>query len=285
MKRYTILAVLAMISLVLAACGPGDTPLSYFEAPAVIPTEPPADAPAPTPDPNDLDGLEISVAVENAYPPYNYIDEATNEAVGWDYDAFRAICEIINCVPVFVEAAWEGIFEATAAGEYDVVADGVTCSGDVGAARDEVIDFSIVYGSSVMAIVVRVGETEVVDEASLVASDAVVGTQIGTTNEAKAIELVGEARVQSFDTFDLPITALIAGDVDAVIMDASAAEGFLAQNPDDILILPEPVSGSEEFCFVFPPGSDLIGPINFAIETMFADGTIAALEAKWWPED
>jgi len=285
MKRYTILALLALISLVFAACTPADTGPSYWEGPGVAPTEPPADEPVVTPDPNDLGGLEIIVAVENAYPPYNYIDEATNEGVGWDYDAFRYICELLNCIPNFVEAAWDGIFEATAAGEYDVVADGVTCSGDVGAQRDEVIDFSIVYGSSVMSIVIRIDETGIVDEASLIASDAMVGTQIGTTNEAKAIELVGEARVLSYDTFDLPITALIAGDVDAVIMDKSAAEGFLAQNPDDIKILPEPVTGSEEFCFVFPPGSVLIGPINYAIETMFADGTIAALEAKWWPED
>ncbi|MBU0702747.1 MAG: transporter substrate-binding domain-containing protein, partial [Chloroflexi bacterium] len=53
----------------------------------------------------DLGGLEVNIAVENAYPPFNYIDEATNEAMGWDYDACRAICEILNCTPVFVEAA------------------------------------------------------------------------------------------------------------------------------------------------------------------------------------
>lgn len=285
MKRYSILAILAITSLLFAACAPADVGPSYFEAPAVIPTEVP-DAPVVVePDPNDLGGISINVGVENAYPPYNYIDEATNEGVGWDYDAVRAMCELLNCVPVFVEAAWEGIFEATAAGEYDMVADGVTCSGDLGAEREEVIDFSIVYGSSVQVIVVRSDETIIVDEASLIASDAMVGTQIGTTNEAKAIELVGDDRVDSFDTFDMPITALIAGDVDAVVIDRTAAEGFLAQNPDAIAILPEPITGSEEFCFVFPSGSDLVEPFNYAIETLQADGTLDTLEAKWWPED
>ena len=134
-------------------------------------------------------------------------------------------------------------------------------------------------------IVVGIDETAVTDEASLIASDAMVGTQIGTTNEAKAIELVGEDRVLSYDTFDLPVTALIAGDVDAVVMDGSAAEGFLAQNPDDIKILPDPITGAEEFCFVFPPGSDLVEPINFAIESLQDDGTLDTLEAKWWPQD
>ncbi|HLU10311.1 MAG TPA: transporter substrate-binding domain-containing protein, partial [Oceanobacillus sp.] len=53
----------------------------------------------------DLEGREVTIAVENAYPPYNYINEA-GEAVGWDYDTFNEICARINCVPVYVEMGW-----------------------------------------------------------------------------------------------------------------------------------------------------------------------------------
>ncbi len=162
-----------------------------------------------------------------------------------------------------------------------MVADGVTITPE----RDEIVDFSIPYMVIAQYIVVRADETEIVDEASLVASDAIVGTQIGTTNEAKAIELVGEDRVQSFDTFDLPIQALIAGDVDAVIMDQEAAQGFVEQNPDKIKILPEPVTGAEELGFVFPPGSDLIEPVNYAIKVLQENGTLDQLYQKWWGEE
>ncbi|HID83624.1 MAG TPA: transporter substrate-binding domain-containing protein [Anaerolineales bacterium] len=134
-------------------------------------------------------------------------------------------------------------------------------------------------------MVVTIDETEIVDEASLIASDAIVGTQIGTTNEAKAIELVGEDRVESFDTFDMPIQALIAGDVGAVIMDEEAAKGFVEQNPDVIKILDEPVTGAEELGFVFPPGSDLVEPINYALGVLEADGTLDALYDKYWGEE
>ncbi len=188
---------------------------------------------------------------------------------------------MLNCTPVFVEAAWEGIFEATAAGEYDMVADGVTITAE----RDEVVDFSIPYMVIAQFIVVRAEETEIVDEASLIASDAIVGTQIGTTNEAKAIELVGEDRVQSYDTFDLPVQALIAGDLGAVLLDEEAAKGFVEQNPDDIKILPEPVTGAEELGFVFPPGSDLVEPVNYALGVLEADGTLDALYDKYWGEE
>jgi ABC-type amino acid transport substrate-binding protein len=105
-------------------------------------------------------------------------------------------------------------------------------------------------------ILVRADEADIVDEASLVASDAPVGTQIGTTNEAVAIDLVGEDRVQSFDTFDLPVQALIAGDVDAVIIDEEAANGFAERNPGKIKITGDPLTGEEQLGFVFPPGSD-----------------------------
>lgn len=231
--------------------------------------------------PKTLAGETIRVGVENAYPPFNYIDEETKEPAGWDYDAVTAICEVINCTPVFVEAAWDGIFEATAAGDYDMVADGVTMNAE----RDEVVDFSIPYMVVRQVILVRIDEANIVDEASLAASDVMVGTQIGTTNEARAIELVGEDRVSSFDTFDLPVQALIAGDVSAVVIDEEAAKGFQEQNPDKIKILPEPVKGGDELAFVFPPGSKLIKPVNYAIKVLQDNGTLDELYQKYWGEE
>ena len=116
-KPWIVLAVIVVLSLGLAACGPAATPCPECpEAPECPPTGPV----------KDLGGREVHIAVENAYPPFNYIDAETNEAVGWDYDVGRAICEKLNCTPVFVEAAWEGLFEAMAAGEYDVAFDGIT---------------------------------------------------------------------------------------------------------------------------------------------------------------
>jgi polar amino acid transport system substrate-binding protein len=280
MKATRILPLMTILMLVMAAaCAPAaptEAPPEPTEAPPE-PTEAPPEAAAEY----DLGGMEVNVAVENAYPPFNYIDEETGEAVGWDYDASRAICEVLNCTPVFVEAAWEGIFEATAAGEYDMVADGVTITPE----RDEVVDFSTPYMFIAQYILVRIDETEIVDEASLIASDVMVGTQIGTTNEARAIELVGEERVQSFDTFDLPLQALIAGDVGAVIMDEEAGKGFIEQNPGRIKILDEPVTGAEELGFVFPPGSDLVEPVNYALEVLRENGTLDALYDKYWGEE
>src|SRR5687768_4371567 len=39
----------------------------------------------------DLDCREITIAIENAYLPFNYVDPASGMADGWDYHAWREI--------------------------------------------------------------------------------------------------------------------------------------------------------------------------------------------------
>ncbi len=102
----------------------------------------------------DLGGATLTVAVENAYPPFNYIDEGTSEAIGWDYDVVTEICNRINCTPEFSEAAWDGIFPAMQAGEYDWLADGVTITEE----RDQIVDFSIPYVTVGQVLLTTPGE-------------------------------------------------------------------------------------------------------------------------------
>ncbi|MEO2038336.1 MAG: transporter substrate-binding domain-containing protein, partial [Martelella sp.] len=46
-------------------------------------------------------------------------------------------------------------------------------------------------------------------------------------------------------------------------------------------LIGEPL-GAEDFGFIFPPGSDLVAPFNAAISDMEADGTLDALNQKWF---
>ena len=98
--------------------------------------------------------------MENAYPPFNSIDQNTNQGVGWDYDTLREICKRLNCKPEFKEAAWDGIFPAMQAGEFDVLADGVTITDE----RKKIVDFSIPYVSVIQMLLVRANETLTIDQ-------------------------------------------------------------------------------------------------------------------------
>jgi polar amino acid transport system substrate-binding protein len=260
-KMFGILAFLIIASLVFTACAsPTETASTEGEAMEGLP---------------DLGGKTYTVAVENAYPPFNYIDEATGEPIGWDYDAVKEICRRLNCTPNFQEAAWDGIFLAMAAGEYDWLADGVT----VTAERDEIVDFSIPYVIIGQVLLVRADETASVDEIKA-DSARMVGTQIGTTNEIVALEHFPAERVSSFEDFGAAVLATLSGDTDGVVIDNVSAFGFMQANPDQLKIQGE-LTSDEELAFAFPPGHELVEAVNAALESMKADGTLAEINKEW----
>ncbi|MEJ2264532.1 MAG: phosphate/phosphite/phosphonate ABC transporter substrate-binding protein [Anaerolineales bacterium] len=128
-------------------------------------TKPYGESPMAAPDTlPDLGGQTVTVAVENAYPPFNSIDEASGEPVGWDYDAVTEICSRINCTPEFKEAAWDGIFPAMQAGEYDWLADGVTITDE----RAKIVDYSIPYVVIGQVLLVRTEPSDINSIADLV---------------------------------------------------------------------------------------------------------------------
>ena len=142
MRKWNLLSIIALASLILAACGGAATPAA---------TQPPSTGGGLP----DLGGKTITVAVENAYPPFNSIDEASGQPVGWDYDTVTEICKRVNCVPDFKEAAWDGIFPAMQAGEYDMLADGVTVTED----RDKIIDYSTPYVTIGQVLLIKSDQT------------------------------------------------------------------------------------------------------------------------------
>lgn len=266
-KLLTLISLFAALTLILAACAP--------QPPAPPPaTEPPATEP-PAGGLPDLGGRTVTVAVENAYPPFNSIDEATGEAVGWDYDVVREICNRLNCVPEFKEAAWDGIFPAMQAGEYDMLADGVTYTAE----RDEIVDFSIPYVTVGQVMLIRVDDNYTLDDFKS-NTELAIGTQIQTTNEIVAQENFGAERVQSFEDFGAAVLALIAGDIDGVVIDNVSAFGYMKAN-EGILKIGFQITSDEQLAFVFPPGSDLVEPVNAALQSMMDDGTLEQFNKQW----
>ncbi len=243
-------------------------------------TEEPAltEEPAMTEEPGglpDLGGETITVAVENAYPPFNMIDSTTNEGVGWDYDTVREICKRLNCTPEFVQAAWDGIFPAMQAGEFDVLADGVTITAE----REEIVDFSIPYVTVGQVLLVRADETLDVD-GMIADASKIVGTQLGTTNEIVAKENFPEDRVKSFEDFPASVLALLSGDIDGIVIDVISAYGFMGENEGKMKIAGT-LTSDEQLGFVFPPGSELKAAFDAALSAMQADGTLDEINQKW----
>ncbi|MBZ0282761.1 MAG: transporter substrate-binding domain-containing protein, partial [Anaerolineae bacterium] len=227
----------------------------------------------------DLGGRTITVATENAYIPFAYVNDQTGESEGWNYDAIGEICKRLNCVPEYIETSWDGMLAAIGSGEFDLAADGITITDE----RKEVVDFSIGYISVDQVIVTRADESRFSSAEELAADTSLrLGSQSGTTNYETSLGLVGEDRVQVYETFGVVVQALIAGDVDAVIIDDVAGQGYVGVNSESLKIVGSPIV-SDELGFVFTKGSDLVEPFNAALRSMIADGTLIRINGKWFP--
>jgi basic membrane protein A and related proteins len=246
-----------------------------------VPTLPGAEAAAPAADLPDLGGQEITVAVENAYLPFNYIDPDTGEPAGWDYDVWNEICNLINCTPTFVEAAWEGMIQAVADGQFDAAGDGITITPD----RAEVVDFSVGYINIEQRLLVRQDEDRIESIDDIVANeDLKLGTQTGTTNYETALTYLPADRIQAFEQFPFAVQALIAGDIDAVIIDEVAGQGYLGENAD-LLKLVGPSMSSDQLGFIFPKGSDLVAPVDAAIKELAQNGFLDEVNKVYFGPD
>jgi polar amino acid transport system substrate-binding protein len=229
----------------------------------------------------DLEGQEITIAVENAYLPFNYIDPTTSEPAGWDYDVWNEICALVNCTPVYIEAGWEGMIQAVADGQFDAAADGITITED----RAEIVDFSEGYINIDQRLLVRVDEDRITSIEDIVANeDLLLGTQTGTTNYETATSFLSEDRIQAFEQFPFAVQALIAGDIDAVIIDEVAGQGYLGENADKLMLVGESMS-SDQLGFIYPLGSDLVEPINAALKELMANGFLQEVNARYFGPD
>jgi polar amino acid transport system substrate-binding protein len=297
-KTTRLIGLLAALALVLAACSPADEggEATTTAADETTSTEDMTTTTEAMDDPTttegemttteaegtlpDLGGRTVTVAVENAYLPFNYILAGETEGQGWDYDAWRDICERLNCVPEFPEAAWPAVIDQVAQGEFDTAADGISITEE----RMEVVDFSDPYMVVQQKFIKQLGDDRFNSADDVINSDAIVATQVGTTNFELAADLVGEDRIQAFDLFGLAVQALIAGDVDVVIIDDAAGLGYIGENADQIETIDDPLQ-SDPLGFIYPQGSDLVEPVNQVIAAMRDDGTMEELGRKWFGPD
>lgn len=229
----------------------------------------------------NLEGRVLRVGSDTTYPPFEMVNDQ-GETVGFDVDVVNAICEVINCVPEFVTTAWDGIFPALANGEFDMVASGVSITAE----RDEIVDFSdpyLVVGQSITTRVEDAALTQ--DDFTSEGSSLTLGAQLGTTNAQLGQELVGDARMRLYDTFNAAVLALLNGDVDGVIIDDTTADAFVQQYSGDLIVEIRGLT-SDPLGLVFQEGDPLQDAFNEGLAVILSDGTMDELKLKWFaPEE
>lgn len=231
----------------------------------------------------DLGGRKVVVVTENAYFPLQFVDPASGQPVGWEYDAVAELATRLNFTVEYQNTSWDAMIQAVSDGQYQIGMTGITINDE----RKAKVDFSDPYMRNEQYMLVRGDEDRFTDATTFAAfEDGLIGAQAGTSPFYTAVYGVLDGneqnpRIKLFETFGASVQALKVGDVDMVLTDSTAGKGYVDASDGGLKLIGGPL-GTEDFGFIFPKGSDLVEPVNAAIAALKADGTIEALNKKWF---
>lgn len=195
----------------------------------------------------DLGGKSVVVVTENAYPPLQFIDPKTGDQIGWEYDAMNEMAKRLNMKVEYQNTSWDAMITSVSDGQYDIGMTGITIKDD----RKEKVDFSDAYMRSEMFMLVRGDEERFVDAKGFAAlDDGLVAAQAGTTPFYVAVYDVLDGdeqnkRIKLFETFGAQVQALRVGDVDLVLTDGTAGNGYVKSSDGALKLIGDPM-GTED---------------------------------------
>lgn len=137
---------------------------------------------------------------------------------------------------------------------------------------------------TVMAVSMTAGVSAATVESKDDLKNATIGVQLGTTGDIEASEYEADgATVKRYSKGSEAIQALMAGQIDCVIIDSQPAQKFV-ENADGLKILDEPFV-EEEYAICLKKGNDeLLDKINGALKELKEDGTLVmATNAEFEP--
>ncbi|MEI7772114.1 MAG: basic amino acid ABC transporter substrate-binding protein [Chloroflexales bacterium] len=228
----------------------------------------------------DLKGRKVLIGTEAAYPPFESVDQASNQIVGFDVELMGEVAKLINIQPEFQNAAFDTIFAALQKKQFDAVMSAATITAE----RAKIVAFSDPY-IEVGQIVVTLKSNTAIKSYTDLASATAVGVQTGTTGETAALQeaKVPDAKLKRYQAIDLAFADLANNAIDAVVADGPTVGNYVSQPQyaDKLQVVGAPFT-TESYGIALQQGdSELLSAINTALAKLKADGTIDQLKAKY----
>ena len=254
-----LLAVILTVAMVFAftACGGGST------------------------DENGLSTVQagkLHMATNAAFPPY----EMTNDSGGFegiDVEIAEKIAAKLGLKLVVDDMDFSSVLTSVQGGKADIAMAGLTVTPD----RQKNVDFTDSYATGVQVVIVpEDSDIKTIDD---LAKDKMIGTQEGTTGFIYCSDTpenggFGEDHVIAYTNGATAIQALLAGKVNAVVIDSQPAKEFVAAN-DGLKIL-ETEFVSEDYAIgVSKDNPELLEAVNNALKELIEDGTVQEILDKY----
>jgi polar amino acid transport system substrate-binding protein len=214
----------------------------------------------------------LTVGTDTPFPPFEVGQPP--DISGYDIEVMDAIAEQLGVEAEYVDTGFGTIFRDTANGQFDTAAAASTIT----AGRENTVDFTDPYYEAQQSLLVAEG-SDVTSEEDL--SGLIVGAQDGTTGETYANDETDASEVRGFPEGPNAVSALVTGQVDAVIIDQPVAVDAVEKQGGVEIVTEIPTN--ELYGFAVAPDNDALREaMNEALASLKDDGTIEELYAEYF---
>ncbi len=222
----------------------------------------------------------LKVGVDAAFSPMTFKDE-TGAFTGYDVELATAVAARLGLTVEFVTVDWANLEAALADGSIDCVWSGMSINED----RKAFMTISDAYLESDTVLMVHKDVAGFLEDLA----GKKVAVQAGSYAETILCEEYSELSAQmeiigATDT-DSAIADMLAGNVDAVMMDSIYADYQIANKAELADYITIENLYADLFGIGFAKGDYLLcGAIEEAIYEMAQDGSLAEIDVKWFGE-
>ena len=201
--------------------------------------------------------------------------------VGMDIEVIARVAYELNMKLEIISMSFGSLLDALQSKKVEVVGGSMS----VTPARQEKVDFVTPYYQGGQAIVARNPQTSAIAEIEKITDLA--GKKVGV-RAAGTLPLLAEKFVKGvnyvyFSEYTDAVQALLAGKIDAVLIDEPIATCFVNQKPEQLKIAS--IFVDDEYGFALPKNSPLLKRASAVVAKMEKDGDLARLKAKWCGTD
>jgi len=221
-------------------------------------------------------GLEVG------YKPFEFMDDSGN-LVGYDIDVSKEIAKRLGVEAEPQDTNWSTVIQTMYDGGFDLILGGMTATEK----RYERVNFSIPYMNAASGIIV-LKDSGISDRSDLGGKTVSAGAgtpqldQLKMSADELGISYDGE--IKSYDSDAVAYEAMRSKRIDAYASTLVSLLEF-AKTDDNFTVLPfaSDMWAQEYTSMAFTKeDNDLRGAFDDAIRAMKSDGTLAALQEKWF---
>ncbi len=259
LKKFLSLFLLAIVSVVLVACG-GDDKASTGNT--------------------DTEKETIIIGIDDKFAPMGFRDEK-NEIVGFDIDYARAAAEEMGVEVKFQPIDWKTKETELNSGRIDLIWNGYTITDE----RKEKVLFTKPYLSN-SQVIMTLKDSDIKAIADLEGKN--VGVQalssaLDALNSHEVSKKIGE--LSEYGDNVLALTDLKAKRTDAVVIDAVVANYYNTLEEGTFTIVEESLAPEEYGVGVKQGNEELLEKLQSALDALNENGKAAEISEKWFGEN